>query len=93
MLAGLVLLRNILNINMVCAKHFGQSITCVALPMPDIRSVACAIWSRQRAISAGLDGSMAPSGTGPTASEAHSQRPEASGCQRTASRRAAQLGD
>src|SRR5262245_53744177 len=33
MLAGLVLLRNMLNINMVCARHFGQSITCVALPL------------------------------------------------------------
>jgi hypothetical protein len=32
MLAGLVLLRNMLNIKMVGVKHLGQSITCVALP-------------------------------------------------------------
>jgi hypothetical protein len=33
MLAGLLPLRNMLNISRVCAKHFGQSITCVAPPM------------------------------------------------------------
>jgi hypothetical protein len=60
---------------------------------PDIRSVAGAIWSRQRAITAGLDESMARAGNMPTAPEPRAQRPEASGAQRTGSRRAARLGD
>ena len=65
----------------------------ISRAMPDIRSVARAIWSRQWAMIAGLVGSMAPSGAGPTAPDARSQRPVASGSQRTGARRAARRGD
>src|SRR5437660_11264681 len=65
----------------------------ISWAMPEIRSVARAIWSRQRAITAGLDGSIARSETGPTAWDARSQRRDASGSQRTGSRPAARLGD
>jgi hypothetical protein len=40
MRAGLGLLRNMLNINRICAKYFGQSITCVALPTPKVISAS-----------------------------------------------------
>jgi hypothetical protein len=61
MLAGLVLLRNMLNINMVCAKHFGQSITCVALPsargknphhvvVPMARELVACLWAMAKQV-------------------------------------------
>src|SRR5271157_399122 len=65
----------------------------ISLARPEILSTARAIWSRQRAITAGRAGSISLSGTGPTSWDAFSQRPDASGSQWTDSARAARPAD
>jgi hypothetical protein len=54
----------------------------ISRAIPGIRSTARAIWSRQRAITAGRHGSIVLSGTGPTSWDALSQRSDASGSPR-----------
>ena len=67
--------------------------TLISHTMHDMRSVVCAIWSRQCASTAGLDGSMVLSVMGPARSNSRCQCPVTSGLQCTDSRRAARRGE